>query len=136
MTPTLQTATGGVQKPHRFHTGTIALCESDVTTWKPPFQRLVREIAQDFKRQRVASSSRGTLYSQQILAAHPSILADSQAEKPSTPISTQIRSSTFNHRFFLHHPPSNGSKTPPSLTQPCSYFASHTPWNPHAPTAL
>ncbi|KIJ89629.1 hypothetical protein K443DRAFT_117725, partial [Laccaria amethystina LaAM-08-1] len=36
-------------KLHRFHARPIALCESDVTTWKPPFQRLVREIAQDFK---------------------------------------------------------------------------------------
>ncbi|KIK00263.1 hypothetical protein K443DRAFT_7765 [Laccaria amethystina LaAM-08-1] len=30
---TAQTATGGVQKPHRFHTGTVALWESDVTTY-------------------------------------------------------------------------------------------------------
>ena len=29
-------------------------------------------------------------------------------------------------------PPSDGSKTPPSLTQPRSYLASRTPRNPHA----
>ena len=29
-------------------------------------------------------------------------------------------------------PPSNGSKAPPSLTQPRSYLASRTPRNPHA----
>ncbi|KAK7810181.1 histone H3.2, partial [Quercus suber] len=37
-------ATGGVKKPHRFRPGTVALREI-----KLPFQRLVREIAQDFK---------------------------------------------------------------------------------------
>jgi len=31
-------------------------------------------------------------------------------------------------------PPSDGSKTPPSLTQPRSYLASRTPRNPHADT--
>ncbi|CAN1146767.1 Histone H3.2, partial [Linum perenne] len=39
-------ATGGVKKPHRFRPGTIALRE---IRNKLPFQRLVREIAQDFK---------------------------------------------------------------------------------------
>uniref|UniRef100_A0A7N0VNA0 Core Histone H2A/H2B/H3 domain-containing protein n=1 Tax=Kalanchoe fedtschenkoi TaxID=63787 RepID=A0A7N0VNA0_KALFE len=34
--------TGGVKKPHRYRPGTVALR-------KLPFQRLVREIAQDFK---------------------------------------------------------------------------------------
>ncbi|CAN1169688.1 Histone H3.2 [Linum perenne] len=39
-------ATGGVKKPHRFRPGTVALRE---IRKKLPFQRLVREIAQDFK---------------------------------------------------------------------------------------
>ncbi|CAI0380659.1 unnamed protein product [Linum tenue] len=39
-------ATGGVKKPHRFRPGTVALRE---IRNKLPFQRLVREIAQDFK---------------------------------------------------------------------------------------
>ncbi|XP_011887011.1 PREDICTED: LOW QUALITY PROTEIN: uncharacterized protein LOC105572719 [Cercocebus atys] len=39
--------TGGVKKPHRYRPGTVALRE--VMICKLPFQRLVREIAQDFK---------------------------------------------------------------------------------------
>lgn len=49
-------ATGGVKKPHRFRPGTVALREirkyqksTDLLIRKLPFQRLVREIAQDFK---------------------------------------------------------------------------------------
>ena len=38
-------AIGGVKKPHRYRPGTVALREIR----KLPFQRLVREIAQDFK---------------------------------------------------------------------------------------
>ncbi|KAG8907128.1 histone H3.1 [Tulasnella sp. 403] len=52
---TLQT-TGGVKKPHRFRPGTVALREirkyqksTELLIRKLPFQRLVREIAQDFK---------------------------------------------------------------------------------------
>jgi histone H3 len=48
--------TGGVKKPHRYRPGTVALREirryqkiTDVLIRKAPFQRLVREIAQDFK---------------------------------------------------------------------------------------
>ncbi|KAF9237092.1 histone H3 [Melanogaster broomeanus] len=41
-------ATGGVKKPHRFRPGTVALRE--IRRYQNfPFQRLVREIAQDFK---------------------------------------------------------------------------------------
>jgi len=50
-------ATGGVKKPHRFRPGTVALREirryqksTELLIRKLPFQRLVREIAQDFKR--------------------------------------------------------------------------------------
>lgn len=49
-------ATGGVKKPHRFRPGTRALMEirryqksTDLLIRKLPFQRLIREIAQDFK---------------------------------------------------------------------------------------
>ena len=47
---------GGVEKPHRYRPGTIALREirqyqksTDLLIRKAPFQCLVREIAQDFK---------------------------------------------------------------------------------------
>ncbi|XP_077621815.1 histone H3.1-like [Crocuta crocuta] len=51
-----QPATGGVKKPHRYRPGTVALREirryqksTELLIRKLPFQRLVREIAQDFK---------------------------------------------------------------------------------------
>jgi len=47
---------GGVRKPHRYRPGTVALREIrryqksvDLIIRKAPFQRLVREIAQDLK---------------------------------------------------------------------------------------
>ena len=47
---------GGVRKPHRFRPGTVALREirryqknTDLLIKKLPFNRLVREITQDFK---------------------------------------------------------------------------------------
>ncbi|KAJ6543847.1 histone-like type 2 [Mycena capillaripes] len=53
---TAQQAAGGVKKPHRFRPGTVALREirryqksTELLIRKLPFQRLVREIAQDFK---------------------------------------------------------------------------------------
>lgn len=49
-------SSGGVRKPHRYRPGTIALREirkyqksTDLLIRKLPFQRLVREIAQNFK---------------------------------------------------------------------------------------
>jgi histone H3 len=49
-------SSGGVKKPHRYRPGTVALREirryqksTDLLIRKLPFQRLVREIAQDFK---------------------------------------------------------------------------------------
>lgn len=49
-------ASGGVKRPHRYRSGTVALREirrfqkgTDLLIRKAPFQRLVREIAQDFK---------------------------------------------------------------------------------------
>ena len=48
--------TGGVKKPHRYRPGTVAVREirryqksTELVIRKLPFQRLVREIAQDFK---------------------------------------------------------------------------------------
>lgn len=47
---------GGVKKPHRFRPGTVALREikkyqksTELLIRKLPFQRLVREVAQEFK---------------------------------------------------------------------------------------
>ena len=49
-------ATGGVKKPYRYRPGTVALREirryqksTELLIRKLPFQRIVREIAQDFK---------------------------------------------------------------------------------------
>ncbi|XP_028666685.1 histone H3-like [Erpetoichthys calabaricus] len=49
-------ATGGVNKPYRYRPGTVALREirryqksTELLIRKLPFQRFVREIAQDFK---------------------------------------------------------------------------------------
>lgn len=49
-------ATGGIKKPHRFRPGTVALREirkyqksTDLLIRKLPFQRLVREIAHEYK---------------------------------------------------------------------------------------
>ena len=49
-------AAGGVKKPHRFRPGTVALREirkfqksTELLIRKLPFQRLVREIAQEYK---------------------------------------------------------------------------------------
>ena len=46
----------GIKKPHRYRPGTVALCEihhcqksTELLIRRLPFQRLVREIAQDFK---------------------------------------------------------------------------------------
>ncbi len=53
---TNRASTGGVKKPHRFRPGTVALREirryqksTDLLIRKMPFQRLVREIAQEYK---------------------------------------------------------------------------------------
>mmetsp|Transcript_14693 Transcript_14693/g.22935 ORF Transcript_14693/g.22935 Transcript_14693/m.22935 type:complete len:140 (-) Transcript_14693:93-512(-) len=53
---TSASASGGIKKPHRFKPGTVALREirrfqksTELLIRKLPFQRLVREIAQEFK---------------------------------------------------------------------------------------
>ena len=52
----VSSSTGGVKKPHRFRPGTVALREirrfqksTELLIRKLPFQRLVREIASEFK---------------------------------------------------------------------------------------
>ena len=54
--PSAPNFTGGVKRPHRYRPGTVALREirryqksTHFLLCKLPFQRLVREIAQDFK---------------------------------------------------------------------------------------
>ncbi len=49
-------SSGGIKKPHRFKPGTVALREirkyqksTELLIRKLPFQRLVREVAQEFK---------------------------------------------------------------------------------------
>jgi histone H3 len=62
-------AAGGVKKPHRYRPGTVALREirryqksTELLIRKLPFQRLVREIAQDYKTDlRFQSSAIGAL---------------------------------------------------------------------------
>ena len=51
-----QSATNGVKKPHRFRPGTVALREirrfqksNEILMRKLPFQRLVREIASEYR---------------------------------------------------------------------------------------
>lgn len=52
----ISNVSGGVKKPHRYRPGTVALREirkfqksTDLLIRKLPFQRLVREIAQEYK---------------------------------------------------------------------------------------
>ncbi|EGV93814.1 histone H3.3C [Cricetulus griseus] len=52
-----ESSSGGVKKPHRYRPGTVALREirhyqksTELLIRKLPFQYLMREIAQDFKR--------------------------------------------------------------------------------------
>ena len=60
---------GGIKKPHRYRPGTVALREirryqksTELLIRKLPFQRLVRELAQDFKTDlRFQSSAIGAL---------------------------------------------------------------------------
>ncbi|VDQ16881.1 unnamed protein product, partial [Trichobilharzia regenti] len=54
--PKSASATGGIKKQHRYRPGTVTLCRirryqktTELLIRKLPFQRLVREIAQDFK---------------------------------------------------------------------------------------
>ena len=51
-------STGGIKKPHRYRPGTVALREikkyqksTELLMRKAPFQRLVKEVAEDFKKE-------------------------------------------------------------------------------------
>ncbi|TYH67306.1 hypothetical protein ES332_D06G179800v1 [Gossypium tomentosum] len=70
--------TGGVKKPHRYRPGTVALREiqkyqksTELLIRKLPFQRLVREIAQDFKGG-VCDSDFGSAYGCQCMCSSSS----------------------------------------------------------------
>uniref|UniRef100_A0A7N8YL04 Histone H3 n=1 Tax=Mastacembelus armatus TaxID=205130 RepID=A0A7N8YL04_9TELE len=71
-------STGGVKKPHRYRPGTVALREirryqksTELLIRKLPFQRLVREIAQDFKTDlRFQSAAIGALQVRWIFLRH------------------------------------------------------------------
>ena len=72
-------STGGVKKPHRYRPGTVALREirryqksTELLIRKLPFQRLVREIAQDFKTDlRFQSAAIGAL---QVMFLNPTVV--------------------------------------------------------------
>ncbi|KAE8812767.1 histone H3.2-like [Hordeum vulgare] len=73
-------ATGGVKKPHRFRPGTVALREirkyqksTELLIRKLPFQRLVREIAQDFKTDLRFQSSRPIEMKMSAFCSQPSV---------------------------------------------------------------
>ncbi|XP_062225792.1 histone H3.3 isoform X1 [Phragmites australis] len=83
--------TGGVKKPHRYRPGTVALREirkyqksTELLIRKLPFQRLVREIAQDFKVRFVfilllCSSKLGGAFSQPFLFVQTDLRFQSHA---------------------------------------------------------
>ena len=66
---------GGVKKPHRYRPGTVALREirryqksTDLLIRKAPFSRLVREIAQDIKKETEATAADKLWMSTAVLA--------------------------------------------------------------------
>ncbi len=90
-------STGGVKKPHRYRPGTVALREirryqksTELLIRKLPFQRLVREIAQDFKTDlRFQSAAIGAL---QVC----------NVSKPKSLIYTSLMIVLENHNMFNH----------------------------------
>ncbi|CAH1384850.1 unnamed protein product, partial [Tenebrio molitor] len=84
-------ATGGVKKPHRYRPGTVALREirryqksTELLIRKLPFQRLVREIAQDFKTDLRFQSS-AVMALQEASEATWSVCSRTRICAPSTP---------------------------------------------------
>ncbi|KAG8014948.1 histone H3 [Nibea albiflora] len=84
-------ATGGVKKPHRYRPGTVALREirryqksTELLIRKLPFQRLVREIAQDFKTDLRFQSS-AVMALQEASEAYLVGLFEDTTSAPSTP---------------------------------------------------
>ncbi|KAA6416531.1 MAG: histone H3 [Trebouxia sp. A1-2] len=92
-------ATGGVKKPHRYRPGTVALREirkyqksTELLIRKLPFQRLVREIAQDFKTDLSSSHPQQTTNLAAIHAKRVTIIRKSI--QPSSPYSVGERASS------------------------------------------
>jgi histone H3 len=76
-------AAGGVKKPHRYRPGTVALREirrlqksTDLLIRKLPFQRLVREIYQDNKRDIRLKSTTSLMYQEAAEAYHVGLFED------------------------------------------------------------
>jgi histone H3 len=100
-------STGGVKKPHRYKPGTVALREirryqksTELLIRKLPFQRLVREIAQDFKSDlRFQSSAIGALQ-ESVEAYLVSLFEDTNlCASESSPILTRY---IFTNHFTVH----------------------------------
>merc|ERR1711978_252673 len=95
-------STGGVKKPHRYRPGTVALREirryqksTELLIRKLPFQRLVREIAQDFKTDlRFQSAAIGAL--QEASEAYLVGLFEGPTCAPSTPSVSPLCQRTYN----------------------------------------
>ena len=95
-------ATGGVKKPHRYRPGTVALREirryqksTELLIRKLPFQRLVREIAQDFKTDlRFQSTAVAAL--QEASEAYLLVPLRTQTCAPSTPRGSPLCQRTSN----------------------------------------
>ncbi|TVT99867.1 hypothetical protein EJB05_54738, partial [Eragrostis curvula] len=126
-------AIGGVKKPRRYRPGTVALREirkyqksTDLLIRKLPFQRLVREIAQDFKRSIVAARCSSLPISAVALQPYPFPIA----RVPPPPVVPSFS------RLTPEPPPSSPSPSrlaaapPPSSISPrscCSLWAPRIP---------
>ena len=83
---TLPASQKGTQKPHRYRPGTVALCEihryqksMELLLRKPPFQRLVRELAQDLGKINIRFQSGAIMALQEASEAYlVGLLEDSQ----------------------------------------------------------
>ncbi|XP_042240988.1 histone H3-like [Homarus americanus] len=104
-------ATGGAKKPHRYRPGTVALREirryqksTELLIRKLPFQRLVREIAQDFKTDLRFQSS-AVMALQEASEAYLVGLFEDTNSKASTPAATAMTSSHQDpHEELLSSP--------------------------------
>ena len=96
-------ATGGVKKPHRYRPGTVALREirryqksTELLIRKLPFQRLVREIAQDFKTDLRFQSSAVMALQEASEAYLVGLFEDTNLCAPSTPSASPSYPRTFS----------------------------------------
>merc|ERR1712037_354209 len=113
-------ATGGVKKPHRYRPGTVALREirryqksTELLLRKLPFQRLVREIAQDFKTDlrfqssavmalQEASEALGWIVRRYKLVCHPCQESDDHAKGHSAGPPHSWRTSLILHNSYFY----------------------------------